>query len=127
MGQYFDGEKCQEDEEECCDPCIVFCQEGNIETADPTDCKSFYFCRERGFPLPQDKYRCPDGETFDAEASMCIDDALATCVQPCAITTTTSTTTTTTPDTTTPPTTNTPTTTDTTPTPTTPPTTAFVV
>ncbi|XP_045111357.1 integumentary mucin C.1-like [Portunus trituberculatus] len=90
--EYFDGESCQSDAAQCCDPCLVFCQEGNIETADPTSCRHFYFCTHTGYPLPQDRYECPEGELFDSTMSMCVDESLATCIQPCAATTTTSTT-----------------------------------
>ena len=78
---YFNGKVCVEDKEDCCDKCEVHCQLANIETADPTSCKHFYFCSEIGFPLQEDRFECPDGENFDVVSSRCMPGAA--CNEPC--------------------------------------------
>lgn len=80
----FNGDKCVADPSQCCEKCLVYCWKANTETADPASCKHFYYCFEQGFPLPEDRYECPEGENFDAEASTCLPEADTTCYQPCA-------------------------------------------
>lgn len=55
-GPYWDGTQCQENEENCCDPCMVHCSEGDTFIADPLNCDNYYFC-DSTVPLPY----FPDG------------------------------------------------------------------
>ncbi|XP_063853463.1 uncharacterized protein LOC135096128 [Scylla paramamosain] len=81
---YFDGTVCVADETRCCDPCEVYCEIQYTEIADPTSCKHFYYCEEIGFPLEQDRYECPEGETYNNMTYTCTPDAETECYQPCA-------------------------------------------
>lgn len=75
---YFNGVECVDEESACCDPCLVYCSEALTEIPDPTDCTSYYFCFDVGFPGPADRHRCEEGN-FNATTSHCDPDA--SCVQ----------------------------------------------
>lgn len=49
--QFFDGYKCQSEEDKCCN-CKAYCRtEDTYKTIfDPRNCSNFYFCLEQGFP-----------------------------------------------------------------------------
>ncbi len=80
---YFDGDNCQANETLCCDKCQVYCEAPFIETLDPYDCTAYYYCTEEGWPLPEDRYQCDDGEMFvDGHCKVTGDSA--DCYEPCA-------------------------------------------
>ncbi|KAK8379322.1 hypothetical protein O3P69_019308 [Scylla paramamosain] len=84
---YFDGESCQDDHSKCCEDCIVFCQEPNIETADPTSSLrsyhacSFYYYYIYHDPSNDNNYRVIDSLTscIDLTTSACVRVRGATC------------------------------------------------
>ncbi len=80
---YFDGTSCQADETQCCDECQVYCEAAYIEILDPYDCKAYYYCTEEGWPLPEDRYLCDDGEMF-VDGHCQATTNMADCYQPCA-------------------------------------------
>lgn len=81
-GKYFDGEDCQEDPDQCCDRCVVYCQFPFTEVADPTNCNNFYYCPMGGYyPEEKDLKRCPKGKFFSVQEGVCSESA--SCEQPC--------------------------------------------
>ncbi|KAK3871815.1 hypothetical protein Pcinc_023064 [Petrolisthes cinctipes] len=83
---YFTGTTCDADPQLCCDPCTPYCYEPNILIPDPTNCKQFYICTEKG-PPPADTQICTDGN-FDPSIGKC--SPTAPCQEPCSSTNTTS-------------------------------------
>ena len=73
---FFDIETqdCSSSPHVCCDPCIPFCYEENIEIQDPSDCTRFYYCQQKG-PIDIEKeesIKCPDGNSFDNDKGHCV-------------------------------------------------------
>ncbi|XP_050699813.1 uncharacterized protein LOC126987133 isoform X2 [Eriocheir sinensis] len=80
---YFDGTQCQGNQTQCCDPCEVFCEAAFTEVMDPASCSHFYYCAQVGYPLPEDRFQCGDGEVF-LDGHCRESDDPQDCYQPCA-------------------------------------------
>lgn len=79
---YFNGEECMSDPNECCDPCLVFCEKQYENVADPLDCTKFYHCRmDNYFPDEWDLYECNPGEYYSLFNRECTTDK--SCTQLC--------------------------------------------
>lgn len=80
---YFNGEDCVADPNECCDPCLVFCESQDINVAEPLDCSRFYHCRANNyFPDEWDLFECTAGEFYSVFNGGCSTDS--SCTQLCS-------------------------------------------
>ncbi|CAL4205906.1 unnamed protein product, partial [Meganyctiphanes norvegica] len=69
---YFDGNKCVDDEQDCCNMCVVDCEgtEFGVLLPDPFDCHKYYMCMGDGVdPL---QLECPEGESFEIDIDQCV-------------------------------------------------------
>ncbi|KAK4300994.1 hypothetical protein Pmani_026838 [Petrolisthes manimaculis] len=75
-GQYFNGQACVFDPNECCDPCLYFCETASTNIADPTNCRSYYHCLHNlYFPLEAELLYCPDGMTYSLSVNDCVTES----------------------------------------------------
>ncbi|KAK4300996.1 hypothetical protein Pmani_026840 [Petrolisthes manimaculis] len=80
---YFNGDTCTSDPNECCAPCLVYCESKDIYVSDPLDCNRFYYCQEDAyFPEELDLFACPVGEFYSTFSRQCTTED-SSCTQVC--------------------------------------------
>ncbi|XP_069179290.1 spore coat protein SP65-like [Procambarus clarkii] len=84
---YFDSvaQTCSGSQSVCCsDPCVAYCQTGEVQTQDPFDCHKFYYCIADGPVDPLHHGTCPSEANFDVSEHKCV--AGADCNTLCEVT-----------------------------------------
>ncbi|KAK3876801.1 hypothetical protein Pcinc_018444 [Petrolisthes cinctipes] len=80
---FWDGTQCQNDEDNCCDPCMAYCLEGFTNIADPLNCHQYYECmKDDYFPDDSDLRLCSTNEYFSPTLGSCSSDS--SCTQICS-------------------------------------------
>lgn len=80
-GHFFNGLNCDStDENDCCDPCLVFCDESGRTVADPLDCTRYYYCAKDNY-FPESSTSCPTNENYNFLTTECV--PTSTCAQVC--------------------------------------------
>lgn len=80
-GHYFNGKDCTStDPNDCCDPCLVFCETGGKTVADPLDCEKYYYC-SKDYYFPDTSISCQSHEKYNFLTAEC--NSVSTCLQLC--------------------------------------------
>lgn len=82
-GHYFNGVDCSStDVNDCCDPCLVFCDVANVYIADPLDCTKYYHCN-KDYSFPETSIPCvPEDFKYNFLSGECT--ATSSCTQLCS-------------------------------------------
>lgn len=80
-GHVFNGVDCAStDPNDCCDPCLVFCDISGKTVADPLQCSRYYYCAKKNY-FPDSLSSCPSGELYSFLTAECL--PTSDCLQMC--------------------------------------------